>query len=142
MTPTPRTFSHIGISVPDLDAAVKFYAEVMGFYVIMQPSEVTEDDSAIGVMCTDVFGPGWDRLRIAHHVDPVDGDPSGRRSDQPADHLHRRGLARTVGTEKSMDLTRFDGQIAQDIEGIPRAAGHDDLRLTHVPSHGRRPIYA
>ena len=40
MTPTPRTFSHIGISVPDLDAAVKFYSEVMGFYVIMQPSEV------------------------------------------------------------------------------------------------------
>jgi lactoylglutathione lyase family protein len=66
MTPTPRTFSHIGISVPDLDAAVKFYSEVMGFYVIMRPSEVTEDDSAIGVMCTDVFGPGWDRLRIAH----------------------------------------------------------------------------
>mgnify|MGYP003637978040 FL=1 len=66
MTPTPRTFSHIGISVPDLDAAVSFYSEVMGFYVIMQPSEVIEDDSAIGVMCTDVFGPGWDRLRIAH----------------------------------------------------------------------------
>lgn len=66
MTPTPRTFSHIGISVPDLDAAVKFYAEVMGFYVIMTPSEVTEDYSAIGVMCTDVFGPGWDSLRIAH----------------------------------------------------------------------------
>ncbi|TYB83710.1 lactoylglutathione lyase family protein [Oceaniovalibus sp. ACAM 378] len=66
MTPTPRTFSHIGISVPDLDAAVKFYSEIMGFYVLMAPSEVTEDDSAIGVMCTDVFGPGWDRLRIAH----------------------------------------------------------------------------
>lgn len=66
MTPTPRSFSHIGISVPDLDAAVKFYSEIMGFYVINQPSEITEDDSPIGVMCTDVFGPGWDRLRIAH----------------------------------------------------------------------------
>ena len=32
----------------------------------MQPSTVTEDDSAIGVMCTDVFGPCCDRLRIAH----------------------------------------------------------------------------
>ena len=41
---TPRTFSHIGISVPDLDAAVKFYSEIMGFYVLMQPSEVTEDE--------------------------------------------------------------------------------------------------
>ncbi len=66
MTPTPRTFSHIGLSVPDLDAAVKFYSEVLGFYVVMQPSEAIEGDSAIGVMCTDVFGPGWGSLRIAH----------------------------------------------------------------------------
>ncbi len=66
MTATPRSFSHIGLSVPDLDAAVKFYSEVMGFYVLMQPSEIVEDDSAIGVMCTDVFGPGWKHLRIAH----------------------------------------------------------------------------
>lgn len=58
MLPTPRSFSHIGISVPDLDAAVKFYSETMGFYVIMQPSKVTEDESSIGAMCTDVFGPG------------------------------------------------------------------------------------
>lgn len=62
----PRAFSHIGLSVPDLDAAVRFYSEVMGFYVIMQPSEIVEDGSPIGQMCTDVFGPGWKSLRIAH----------------------------------------------------------------------------
>ena len=62
----PRTFSHIGLSVPDLDAAVKFYTDVLGLYVIMPPSTVTEDDSAVGMMCTDVFGPGWESLRIAH----------------------------------------------------------------------------
>jgi len=66
MAPTPRSFSHIGLSVPDLDAAVKFYTDVFGFYTIMEPSEVVEDDSAIGQMCTDVFGAGWERLRIAH----------------------------------------------------------------------------
>ena len=66
MPPTPRTFSHIGLSVPDLGAAVQFYTEVLGLYTIMEPIEVTEDDSAIGRMCTDVFGPGWTRLRIAH----------------------------------------------------------------------------
>lgn len=64
--PAPRTFSHIGLSVPDLEAAVAFYAEVLGFYVIMGPTELEEDDSDIGTMCTDVFGPGWGRLRIAH----------------------------------------------------------------------------
>lgn len=62
----PRTFSHIGISVPDIDRAVKFYTEVLGWYVIMGPTQVTEDDSAIGVMCEDVFGKGWGGFRIAH----------------------------------------------------------------------------
>ena len=62
----PRTFSHIGLSVPSVAEAVKFYEDVMGWYTIMQPSDVVEDDSPIGVMCTDVFGPGWGSFRIAH----------------------------------------------------------------------------
>lgn len=62
----PRSFSHIGLSVPDLDKAVQFYTEVMGWYVIMEPSEIKEDDSAIGIMCKDVFGTGWGSFRIAH----------------------------------------------------------------------------
>jgi len=66
MLPTPRSFSHIGLSVPDVDAAVKFYTDVMGFYTIMEPTDVKEDDSDIGQMCTDVFGEGWKKLRIAH----------------------------------------------------------------------------
>lgn len=64
--PYPRSFSHIGLSVTDLDAAVKFYTEVMGWYVIMPPTTIREDDSAIGVMCTDVFGKNWGAFRIAH----------------------------------------------------------------------------
>lgn len=66
MHPTPGAFSHIGLSVPDLDAAVRFYADVLGFYTIMGPTDVAEDDSDIARMCSDVFGPGWKRLRIAH----------------------------------------------------------------------------
>ena len=62
----PRSFSHIGLSVPDLEQAVKFYTEVLGWYVIMKPSVIEEDDSPIGVMCTDVFGPGWGSFKIAH----------------------------------------------------------------------------
>lgn len=47
----PRSFSHIGISVPDLEAAVKFYTEVLGWYLIMKPTEIIEDASPIGEMC-------------------------------------------------------------------------------------------
>ena len=55
----PRTFSHIGISVTDLEQAVEFYTKTFGWYVIMPPTEIVADDSAIGVMCNDVFGEGW-----------------------------------------------------------------------------------
>lgn len=65
----PRAFSHIGLSVPNLDAAVKFYSEVMGWYVVMEPSVVKEEnDTAIGVMCTNVFGSGYESFKIAHMV--------------------------------------------------------------------------
>jgi len=63
----PRSFSHIGLSVPDLDKAVKFYTEVLGLYLIMPPTEIERDDATdIGVMCTDVFGENWTKFRIAH----------------------------------------------------------------------------
>lgn len=54
----PRNFSHIGITVTDLDKAVEFYNKVMGWYLIMPATTISEDDSAIGVMCNDVFRPG------------------------------------------------------------------------------------
>ncbi|BDD04001.1 lactoylglutathione lyase family protein [Aureibacter tunicatorum] len=63
----PKTFSHIGITVPDIEEAVKFYTEVMGFYIIMEPTVVKEEnETAIGQMCIDVFGEGWETFRIAH----------------------------------------------------------------------------
>ena len=60
----PRTFSHIGLSVTDLDKAVHFYTSVLGWYVIMPPTEIVADDSAIGVMCNDVFGDNWGSILI------------------------------------------------------------------------------
>ena len=63
----PKSFSHIGITVPDIAKAVQFYEEVMGWYVIMSPSVVEEEnDTAIGQMCIDVFGKNWGSFEIAH----------------------------------------------------------------------------
>ena len=63
----PRSFSHIGITVPDINKAVNFYQELMGWYIIMSPSKVLkENDTAIGQMCIDVFGEGWGSFKIAH----------------------------------------------------------------------------
>jgi len=63
----PKSFSHIGITVPNINEAVKFYSEVMGWYVIMEPSKVEKDkETAIGQMCIDVFGNDWKEFEIAH----------------------------------------------------------------------------
>ncbi|WP_405224132.1 lactoylglutathione lyase family protein [Dokdonia sp. Asnod1-B02] len=63
----PKSFSHIGLSVPNIKKAVEFYSEVMGWYIIMPPSIVKkEKDSAIGQMCIDVFGDDWETFEIAH----------------------------------------------------------------------------
>ncbi|AZZ95109.1 lactoylglutathione lyase family protein [Hahella sp. KA22] len=63
----PRAFSHIGISVPDIAKALDFYQKALGWYVIMDVTEVKEEkDTAIGAMCIDVFGEGWGSFKIAH----------------------------------------------------------------------------
>lgn len=65
--PYPRAFSHIGLTVPDINKAVEFYEKVLGFYIIMRPTEVKEDpNTAIGIMCRDVFGTGFGSFKIAH----------------------------------------------------------------------------
>lgn len=64
----PRAMSHIGLSVPNLEAAVKFYEDVMGWYILMPPTTIQKDDSDIGIMCNDVFGANWSEFKIAHTV--------------------------------------------------------------------------
>jgi len=66
-TKYPKSFSHIGITVPDINKAVTFYQNVMGWYVVVPPSTVVKDsDTAIGQMCIDVFGDDWEEFEIAH----------------------------------------------------------------------------
>jgi lactoylglutathione lyase family protein len=63
----PRSFSHIGITVPNIQEAVRFYSEVMGWYIIMEPSVIKKEaETAIGQMCIDVFGSDWEEFEIAH----------------------------------------------------------------------------
>jgi len=66
MKPYPRSFSHIGITVTDIEKAVDFYHNTLGLYIIMHPTKITKDNSPIGIMCTDVFGKDWASFKIAH----------------------------------------------------------------------------
>ncbi len=63
----PRKFSHIGLSVKNIEQVAKWYEEVLGFYVLMEPTSVkNENDTAIGRMCQAVFGDAFEDFKIAH----------------------------------------------------------------------------
>ncbi|MBU8913682.1 MAG: VOC family protein, partial [Spirochaetales bacterium] len=43
-----HAFSHVGLSVPDIEKAVEWYSSVLGFSVIMGPAQNDGDDTHIG----------------------------------------------------------------------------------------------
>ena len=59
----PKIINHIAISVPDLDQAMRWYKEVLGFTVIKEPVEFVADDSLIGIAIKDIHDPVLKRMR-------------------------------------------------------------------------------
>ena len=69
MSTTPRALpvAHLGISVPDLGAAIDWYRNVMGFRLMTEPGEILiEDGGHFAELCADIFGPQLKRLKMAH----------------------------------------------------------------------------
>lgn len=62
----PRAFSHIGISVPDIDKAVRWYSEVLGLNVLMGPTQNDGDNTHIGKLNKRVFGENFFKSKVAH----------------------------------------------------------------------------
>lgn len=58
--------NHIGLNVPDLDAAVAWYAAVLGFQVIHPPVEVVAGEGEGGVRFANMNGPQFGRARVAY----------------------------------------------------------------------------
>ena len=60
----PRTLTHVGLTVTDLDKAVHWYGDVLGFRVIAGPADMVADDSPFGNIVKDIFGSGFGRGRL------------------------------------------------------------------------------
>lgn len=60
----PKTLNHIAISVFDLDQAIKWYKEVLGFTIVGGPVEFLLDDSQTGIALKDIHGPNLKRMRM------------------------------------------------------------------------------
>jgi catechol 2,3-dioxygenase-like lactoylglutathione lyase family enzyme len=70
MTPVP--LGHVGITVPDVEAAASWYAEAFGWRVLMGPVEVTTEDPRVAGQLREVF----ERDEVAFrqvHMEMADG---------------------------------------------------------------------
>jgi catechol 2,3-dioxygenase-like lactoylglutathione lyase family enzyme len=66
VTAAPPAVAHVGVTVPDLDAAVRWYGDVLALEAIGPPVEVRADEGHGGAVAADVFGPRFGRFRQAH----------------------------------------------------------------------------
>lgn len=58
--------NHVGLSVPDLDAALAWYRQVLGFRLLTEPVEMHVDDPGLGPALVAMLGPKIRRFRMAH----------------------------------------------------------------------------
>ena len=61
----PRPLNHIAIGVSDIEAAIRWYEEVLGFRAFAGPFELAREADETGRI-GNVLGPRFGRVRIAH----------------------------------------------------------------------------
>lgn len=63
-----HTLNHVGVSVPDIDAAIDWYSRIFGFVLIAEPAEVRPDGSHFGNLSSNICGGRYGGMKIAHMV--------------------------------------------------------------------------
>jgi len=62
----PRAVNHVGVGVADIESAIRWYREVLGFTLLLGPIEVRATDP--GSNMQDVLGQNCNALLQAHMV--------------------------------------------------------------------------
>lgn len=61
---SPSALTHVGVTVTDLEKAIRWYGDVFGLRVIAGPNDLIGDDSYFGQLVKDVFGADFGRGRL------------------------------------------------------------------------------
>jgi catechol 2,3-dioxygenase-like lactoylglutathione lyase family enzyme len=63
---TARDLNHVGVNVPDLDAALAWYQDVLGFTMLTPPAVMDVEDPQLGPALRAMMGDRVKRFKIAH----------------------------------------------------------------------------
>jgi catechol 2,3-dioxygenase-like lactoylglutathione lyase family enzyme len=64
--PYPRGLAHVGLTVPDIEAAIEWYQDVLGYTLIRGPDTVVGGEGHGGRQAEDVMEIEFDEMRLAH----------------------------------------------------------------------------
>jgi catechol 2,3-dioxygenase-like lactoylglutathione lyase family enzyme len=60
----PRVITHIGATVADIEKAIQWYHDILGFESVVGPFNVVADESHFGQIAADLW-PGFGGVRVA-----------------------------------------------------------------------------
>jgi catechol 2,3-dioxygenase-like lactoylglutathione lyase family enzyme len=145
----PRRLAHVGVTVPDVEAAVDWYCETLGFDVIASPETFTPDDDHAGPLLVDALGE-FERVTIAHlgtgggtAVEFLSFSGTGERADLPP---RRAGWAHVCVVDEDVAglAARIDAADGDHYAGVHELAPGEPYELTYCrdPFGNRIEIYS
>jgi len=61
----PRALTHVGLTVTDMEKAIQWYGEVLGYHLLAGLIPLVADDSHFGDIARDIFGPHFRSGKLA-----------------------------------------------------------------------------
>jgi catechol 2,3-dioxygenase-like lactoylglutathione lyase family enzyme len=126
--------NHVGITVADIDAAVRFYTQAFGLRILVAPFDAsTETEGADRRF--DVFGATWGHMKLAHLVNAEGAGFELFQFVRPPVHVRAEGFDYWNRGISHIALTVDD--IEGTVERIERLGGRARTRIHELPSGTR-----
>ncbi|MEW2011334.1 VOC family protein [Microbacterium sp. NPDC078814] len=132
---------HVGLSVPDLDQAISWYTDVLGFRLLAGPLEISEDGTALGDVGMEIYGAGYQRWRFAHLATDDNFGLELFQFDSPKTVARENNFEYWFGGFNHLGLTVPD--LDQKLSAIVAAGGKARTPVFVVnPEQNHRIVYA
>lgn len=136
--------NHVGHTVPDIDAAVEWYRDVLGFTVLAPPETISAGSGHFADLFADIIGD-FESVRLAHLVaadgtgfelfeyESTDG-PNAREPDGGGNWQARPGIHHFAVTHPNVDeiVERVEAREGEQHSAVWRVDPDQDLELVYV----------